>query len=354
MLVQADSTYAQIEITVRRLTASPSEASLPSVLIQQYVNTFYNSDFPYGIKVDQMRDVYTFYTVPYIDRYPLDVNYNQGVRSPVYVDGIQGMLFKDRQQFFGVWPKFPTTFQPVSGDGVTQVFTFTLGSTPIISKTVIIGGQDVGGAYFSVADDGNGNLQLEVPNPVVSVPVQTTNPAVPGMYNLNTQNPGLNNPTNIGSINYVTGAVVLNFAPVSITPASGTVLRVRCSQYQPGRPYSLLFWNNEFTIRPIPKQIHQIEVETYLSPVQFMNTTDNPILNQWAQYIALGAAKKILRDRQDMEGVANLEIFFKEQEALVLERQATEEINQRNVTMFSGSTPTNGGGMQGWWGAGWY
>jgi hypothetical protein len=66
-----------------------------------------------------------------------------------------------------------------------------------------------------------------------------------------------------------------------------------------------------------------------------MMTSDNPILNQWAQYIAYGVAREILRDRQDMEGVANLEEGFKRQEALVLERQAVEEIGQPNITLFN-------------------
>jgi len=352
-VIPADSTYAQIEKTVRRLTASPSQSSLTSASIQQYVNKFYNSDFPQNIKVDQMRDVYTFYTEPYIDTYPLDVNYNQGVRSPLYVDGIQGSFFKDRMQFFAVWPKFPTSFQPASGDGVTQVFAFNIGPTPFLRNTVIIGGTDISGTAISIADDGLGNLQLQVPNAVVSVPPQTTTPPVPGMYNRNTGNPGLYTVTNIGTVNYVTGAFSINFVPVSLTPAAGTTLRVRVSQYTTGRPYSVLFWNNEFTIRPVPKQIHQIQIETYLSPVQFMLTTDNPILNQWSEYIALGASLRILRDRQDMEGVQNLMPFFKEQEALVLERQGVEEIGQRNSTVFSGSTPSNQGGGQGYWGSGW-
>ena len=353
-VIPADSTYAQIEITVRRLTASPSQSQLTSATIQQYVNTFYNADFPYGIKVDQMRDVYTFYTEPYRDRYPLDVNYNQGVRAPVYVDGIQGNLSKDRMQFFAVWPKFPTSFQPATGDGTTQSFSFTLGSSPILSKTVILGCEDTGGFPITVADDGNGNMQYNFPNPVTSVPAQNLNPPVGGMYNLNNGNPGLNTVVNIGTVNYVTSAISVNFALVGITPASASTFRVRANQYSTGRPYSVLFWNNEFTIRPIPKYIHQIEVETYLSPVQFMLTTDNPILNQWSQYIAIGAALKILRDRQDMEGYQNLLPFFKEQEALVLERQGVEEIGQRNSTVFSGSTPSNYGGWQGFWGGGWF
>jgi len=113
-------------------------------------------------------------------------------------------------------------------------------------------------------------------------------------------------------------------------------------QYSTGKPYSVLFWNNTFTIRPIPKLTHKIEVETFLTPVQFMTITDVPILTQWWQYIAYGVACEIMRDRNDFQAVAQLQEGFQRQEGLVLERQAIEQIGQRNATIFSSSTPAQG------------
>lgn len=347
-VIQADNTYAQIEKMVRRLTASASESALKSVDIQNQVNIFYSNDFPYGIKLDQMRNVYSFLTSPNVDQYPLDVNYNQGVRSPVYVDGIQGFFYKDRMEFFGVWPKWPSRFNPISGDSVTTTFSFTIPG-PFLAGEVTLGGVDLNGNPIRVQDNGFGRLYLEVPNGIISVPSQSTNPAKPGMYNINTNNPGLQNPTDIGSVNYVTGSFAINFP---VAPIAGQQMSLFVSQYQTGKPYSVLFWNNIFTIRPVPKLVHKIELETYLTPVQFMLTTDSPILNQWVQYIAYGTAMEILRQRQDMAGVQNLMEGFKRQEGLVLERQGVEEIGQRNSTIFAGSTPTqgfNGGWSQGFW-----
>lgn len=353
-----NSTVAFIRKKVRRLTASSGQSALTTADLDEYINNFYNNDFPYGIKLDQMRSVYTFFTEPYRDRYPLDVNFNQGVRAPVYVEGILGTLFKDRTQFFNLWPRWPTKFTPISGDGTTKIFSFTI-PAPFLSKEVVLGGVDTAGNPISVNDDGNGNLLLEIPNPVTTVPPYNTNgiPAIPGMHNQNTGNPGLNYQGTqtgsfincIGSVNYVTGVFNIEFATA---PASGTQMTLWVSQYQTGRPYSLLFWNNEFTIRPIPKLIHKVEVETYLTPVQFMESTDNPILNQWAQYIAFGTAREILRDRQDLEGVENLEEGFMRQEGLVLERQGIEEIGQPNYQLFNSTQPYTVYG--GWGGQGNY
>lgn len=360
MVSPSNSTLAYIRSKVRRLTASASESALSTADLDTYINNFYSQDFPYGIKVDQMRSVYVFYSEPYVDRYPLDVNYNQGVRSPAYVDGIAASFFKDRQQFFSMWPRWPTLFQPITGDGVTTSFTFTIPG-PFLRNEVTLGGVDTAGNAIQVSDDGQGNLQINFPNPVVTVPAPITTspgafPPVPGMLNQNNFNPGLNAKVNIGTVDYVTGQFVINFASggvVGVVPASGQSMKLFVSQYTNGRPFSLLFWNNEFTIRPIPKFVHKIEVEVYLTPVQFLATTDNPILNQWSKYIAMGAARDILNDRQDMDGVANLTAMFQEQEALVLERQGVEEIGQRNGTIFNGVAGYN---YQNWGnnGVGWY
>ncbi len=409
-----DNTVAFMRTKIRRLTASSGESQLSTADLDQYLQNAYFNDFPYAIKLDQMRSIYTFFTEPYRDRYPLDVNYSQAVRAPVYFEGISGSFFKDRVQFNNLWPRWPTKFQQGGGGlngtitaisnstnaqitspanglsigavitisgvvGMTELngnsytinsivdvnnFTIDVDSTgfvpyisggswisisqtfsfviqgPFLSKECVIGGVDAFGNPISIADDGNGNLNYIVQQPVVSVPsVPNNSPpvskaAMPGMYNVNTSNPGLQQPYLIGTVDYVSGQ--FNFTlPPGISLGAGQLFTVWVSQYQTGRPYCLLFWNNEFTIRPIPKLIHKVEVEIYLTPIQFLESTDQPILAQWAQYLSYLSAQEILRDRQDLDGVAALEEGRLRQEALVLERQSNEEINIPNYQLFN-------------------
>ena len=431
----ADSSLAAIRTKVRRLTASPGESTLNTDVLDQYINTFYTNDFPYGIKLDQMRSVYTFYTQPYVDVYPLDVNYNQGVRAPFYVDGIQGVFFKERDPFYKMWPRWPTnskqspssfsgvitgatnanpiiitsidhdlstgavvfitgvlgmtqinndffnievvddnTFKLLGVDGTTygvysgggtwttneQTFSFTVSSTPFLRNMVTIGGADTYNDGISIFDDGQGNLFYGVPNEVTGVPFDNppnpdvahrNDPPTPGMFNYNTGNPGLLDTSLVGTVNYQTGEMDFTL-PNTVSLQLGTNLDVRVSQYQPGRPYSMLFWNNNFTVRPVPSQVHKIEIETYLTPVQFFDQTDSPILAQWWQYIAIGTAIHILEDRNDFEGVNSLMPIFQRQQALVLERQGVEEIYQRNATIYNSSASTpgwNNGYLGGWY-----
>lgn len=376
-VLPADTTYTSIEKKVRRLTSSASEAALTSADIQRAVNLFYENDFPYAIKIDQQRSVYKFLTIPNVDRYPVDVNNLQGFRAPVYFQGIQGNFFKNRDQLFNLYPRYPTQFQPAAGDGMTTSFTFTLFGNNvnpfpqpnfgILSTQLVIGGIDVNGNPIRVIDDGGaivngfgvgsntttGRLlyiqQNSVGNNVYLDASNDQKPAIPPLSPLPVPSPPVSPPTQlyIGTVNYVTTAINVTFP---VAPAAGTMINVWAATYQVGRPYNLLFWNNELTIRPVPDNVYVVEVEAFQTPVQFMQTTDNPILNQWSQYLAYGVACEILRERQDMEGVENLMEGFKRQEALVLERQAVEEIQQPNITLFN-STQT-GYGIGGAWGIG--
>ena len=385
-VLPSDTTYSFIETKVRRLTASASEAALSSADIQKAVNLFYETDFPYAIKIDQQRSVYKFLTIPNVDRYPVNVNNCQGFRAPVYFEGIQGNFFKNRDQLYNLYPRYPTQFQPISGDGNTKSFTFTLFGNNvnpfpqpnfgILSTQLVIGGIDVNGNPIRIIDDGGavvnsdgigsntttGQLifvnQNAVGDNVYLDPLNSNaqTRSIPelsplgGQVNANLPNtayppgglPSANYPQYVGTVNYVTTSITVNFP---VAPAHGTMINVWAVTYQVGRPYNLLFWNNELTIRPIPDNVYLVEVETFLTPAQFMETTSHPILNQWAQYIAFGTAMEILRDRQDMEGVENLKEGFMRQEGLVLERQSIEEIGQPNITMFNSTQAGYGYGV---------
>lgn len=376
-VTQADNTLLYIRQKVRRLTASASEASLSTDDIDQYINRFYDNDFPYAIKLDQTRSVYKFITIPNVDRYPTDVNNNMGYRAPIYVEGVQGNFFKDRQQFFNLYPRYPTQMQQAGGDGNKVNFSFNLfGNTNspfpqpnfgMLSTSIIIGGIDVNGNPIRVIDDGGavvnaygigsnttiGQLLFVNTNSVgnnvyltQTPPLNEQKPAIPPLSPLGIQSPPGQQypplpltPQYIGTVNYITSQFTFT---LPVAPAAGTMLNVWCNQYVTGRPYSILFWNNEITVRPVPDNVYQIEIETYLTPTEFMLTTDSPILRQWAQYLAYGAACEILRDRQDMEGVENLKEGMARQEALVLERQSVEEIFQPNYQLFNSTTSAGG------------
>lgn len=329
MVQQASSTLETITKKVRRLTASPSESSLKLTDIEEYINTFISQDFPYAIKIDQLKTVYTILTSPNIDTYGLNVNQYQSLRKPVYFEGIEGTFYKDRGQFFAVYPRYSTLTVPASGDGTETSFSFTLAG-PFLRGNVVIGTIDSSGSSIRVEDN----------------PTYGTNEGILRQVSSESTTGDLTF-TDIGTIDYVSGSVALTFLTV---PGTGENINAWTSQYTASRPYSLLFWNNEITIRPVPDKVYKIEIEAFQTPTQFMSVNEVPTVNQWWQYIAYGAAIKILQDRQDISGLENHMPEFLRQEALVLERQANDEIGQRNATIFSSSTPNQGYGS--YWYAG--
>jgi len=370
-----DSTLAAIEKKVRRLTRSPSTAQLTDLDLQDYINTFVVYDFPEHLRTFNLRKTFTFYTNPYQDSYPTDelsfgnpalnptilnnplYNFQNNyisVHPPVYVAGYQTLYTQSREQFFGYYPKVNSIASTgFNGDGITTLFTGVINTQGAIIPNTF--NQIVGllqrNVLFDSADTNLNGLSL-VDIPVINA--TTGNPTVLG--NLYDPSSGayktalLSPPTTpftapfapgTGVINYATGAYTINF-----TAAPGPNLPIN-SQTVPqvlGLPQAVLYYANTFVVRPLPDQVYSVNIEVYQRPVSLLQQGQSPELEEYWQYIAYGAAKKILEDRMDLESVALLMPEFKKQECLVLRRTIVQYTNERTATIYTEqTTPTTGG-----------
>lgn len=308
MVSPAVNTLQGIKNTVRRITSSPDTSQLSESDLEEYINSFYVQEVPASVKTDQLRVVLEIFTSPNVDTYAVNVNTYQEIMDPVLINGRVGCLFKDRSSFFSRWSKQAVVQKPAAGDGTVGPYNFTLSNVPILPNSVVIGTLNTANGVVKVEDDGSG-----------------------GLVNAGTT-------TSVGSINYTTG--VTSYTP-SAAILSGKDINVWSTWYSAGYPSDILYWNNEITVRPVPDDVYRIEINAIQTPTAFAANSSQPIVDQWWQYIALGASIKILRDRQDMDGVGNIYPLFEEQRALVIERQANEEIGQRNGTIYSGSDSGN-------------
>jgi hypothetical protein len=135
------------------------------------------------------------------------------------------------------------------------------------------------------------------------------------------------------TINYLTGAYVIVFAAV---PAAGTYVKSSSYAYTASRPDSVLFYDTHFTLRPVPDGVYQVTLNARIRPTEFLNNAaQQPDLDEWAQYIAFGTAKKIYEDRFDMESVQALMPSFKEQEQLCLRRTIMQQRDQRAASQYN-------------------
>ncbi len=134
-------------------------------------------------------------------------------------------------------------------------------------------------------------------------------------------------------INYFTGEITNLFFPEAIP--EGNNINVQCYFFQTGLPRGILFYNNTLTLRSPPDQAYLVELDAYLSPAAFLTSSDAVAFGYMSEYIARGAARKILSDTGDVEQFQFYEPLFREQELLVWKRSQRQWSATRTETIYS-------------------
>lgn len=358
------TTLQAIQTKVRRLTRSPSTSQLTDADLQNYINTFVVYDFPEHLRMFNLRSTYTFVCNPFQDQYPTDTDSFGGVTTnplydfqnkyisvhpPVYIAGYDSFYTQSREQFYGVYP-FTNSIQStqITGNGITQSFSGNLqtllgavGAGAVLLKNNVL--------FTSIDANGNGLALADVPLVSLTTGYQTVEG---NLYTPQTQPdvpPTTADFDATNYINYVTGDFVLTF---SAPPASNAPILIQSVPTVVGLPQGVLYYDNTFYLRPVPDQPYNINIEVYARPTYLMETTSNPALNEWWQYIAYGAAKKIFEDRMDMDSVQMIMPEFKKQETLCLRRTLVQYSNERTATIYTEQSSFGPGSGQWGWGGG--
>lgn len=331
----ADSTLSAIRTKVRRLTHSPSAALITDAQIDEYINTFVLYDMPETLRLFSLRKTFTFYTEPNVDTYetnttdPTTPLYNfknkyTTVHDPIYVAGYKCFYSQSRDEFFAIYP-FTSSISTTgnTGDGATTTFTGTLSSVPVLPNQVIFTTKDISGEGLTLID-------YPVSNSTGALGVPGTPQTTPSPF---------------GDINYITGAYTLNFP---LAPKSGEDICSETRPYQPARPNAVLYYDNTFTVRPVPDKVYPVNMEVYARPTELLSAGQSPDLEQWWQYVAFNCAKKVFEDKMDMDSVQLIMPALKEQERLVLRRTIVQQTNERTATIYTQQTSNDAS----WWGWG--
>ena len=372
---------------VRRLIKTPSNSSITDELIIDYLNRFLINDVDARIQLFDFKTKYQFQTQPGVDQYnmPLydiqispstsnqSVNFYpvyQGFVGPAYIGGVQCGFETEKDKFFSVWPKVvQQSFVAAIGDGgatytfqipfigpqvsppnppfnailrghvdITGIVATNLNIDPPIATTTTnyiatIPTTSVDSAVFITSIDSTGNkivvqdsgefLDTNINLGLLMEPGKAPygNQALPGGYSAT---------SNV--INYLTGEITVTF-PTAVP--SGNNINVQCYFFQTGLPRSILFYNNCLILRSPPAQSYTVELDAYLSPAAFLNTSSALPFGYMAEYLSLGAARKILSDTGDAEQLAFYEPRFLEQESLVHIRSQRQWTATRTKTLYS-------------------
>lgn len=364
------TTLSAIESKVRRLTRSPSTAQLSQAELDNYINTSVIYDFPEHLRTFNLRTTFSFYTNPGQDTYNTDIASFAGnttnalvnfqnkyltIHPPIYMAGYQSFYSQSQEQFFGIYPMTNNIASiGVTGNGVTTQFTGVINSQQSIvppgttQNISLIQGQ----VLFSSADSNDLGLVLQ-DVPVVD-PATGYKTNIGNLYNPNSAAyqaavqtpPTVVDPVN--NINYLTGVFTITF---NGAPGSGIPINSQSIPATRTIPQAMLYYSNTFTIRPVPDMPYKINFEVYARPTALLSANQSPELEEYWQYIAYLAAKKIFEDRMDLDSVQLIMPELKKQENLCQRRTLVQYTNERTATIYT--EQTSYGGQGGWgWGSG--
>lgn len=353
-------------------------------------------DMDARLQLFDLKTKYQFQTQPTVDQYNMPL-YDlqtesgnqtigmypvyQGFTSPAYINGIQVPLETLKSPFFNIWPNVVQNLQAVKlGDGTAGPYTLQLPILGVNSPVspmnpplqgILRGHVDISGIIATgVNQDPPFGTTLNTSIPLSSIlpQVYITSLDVNG-NNVVVQDSGqfLNhlgsNYSNLGLlmqkttattnytnpfgyqalsggytptqnvVNYLTGTIS-NVTFPSAIPA-GQNINVQCFYFQTGLPRGILFYNNTLTLRSPPDKQYLVELDAYLTPAAFLSSSAAVPFGYMSEYIARGAARKILSDTGDVEQFQFYEPLFREQEMLVWKRSQRQWTNNRTPSLYS-------------------
>lgn len=386
--------FSDVETYIRRIVKTPSNASLSSSLIADYVNRFVLLDIDARMQLFDYKTKYQFETIPGIADYnmPLYAPQSsslqstispfpvyQGFMQPCFANGIKIPFYTLRDTFWNAWPNYIQPLAEVeTGDGSETDFTFTLPFFPAIpghvdmtgiiasgvtTASVLNGGPIFGttlntsipptsvypGVFITFTDASGQNVTVVDSGQFLS---SGTTGELYGLLMVQGPAGGLN--TSLGTYNTTSNTVNYNTGVVNVTMPSavpsGVPIQAQCYFFEQGIPRSILFFNNTITIRPPPNTQYLIEMDAYLTPAAFLSTSQALPFAYMSEYIARGAARKILSDTGDIEQFQFYEPLFREQELLVWKRSQRINTSTRTPTIYSdlsGQSASNNMGQGG-------
>lgn len=363
----AYGTLLDIQNKVRKLTYSMTVATLPTPELNRYVNNYVLFHLPEQLRLFNLKKTFHFYTVPYVDTYtttninsPLYDFQNKYITTdiPVYIAGFQVNYSQSRNQFFNLYPLVNSIASiGTTGTGIINYFSGVINSQQTnvpngFNQQICLLKNNV--MFNSIDANGNGLVMQDTPilDSTSYLPTQYGSLYNPLVYNDKPYNPTTNPGgypvyalpapyidqlgfPNINYINYLTGDFAVTFSGI---PAAGATINSQTIPQSPARPQSILFYDGNFTLRPVPDQVYKVDMEVFVQPTELLTADQSPELKEWWELIAYGAAKLILEDRMDYETINTFLPSLQERELLAERRTIVQQTGQRASTIYSDGT----------------
>lgn len=339
-------TLADIITKIRFLTSSGNNFQIPDEPINgipgitDFINSFYNLDLPAEFRSLKLQDKYTFDTQRGIDTYAFDSENYTTVSMPCYCAKREIALFQDPWSFYGANFNWQNQENFATGTGsIGTTYTGLTQGKPILRSVnnnpanlnypasrnqnlLITAIANAGDTTLNVTDNGSGTLIGDV------------------------------DPLGVNTINYKTGAISVKF---SQAVDAGTPIQIQYNPVQLSIPLCIMFFQNQFTLRPVPDRGYTIELVAYRKPTQALANTPGqigvPELPEWWELLAFGAAKKIYQNRLDSDGVALMDQYLEDAYNVARSRTYAQLGTRRISTIFADQLSNNYGQGAGFMGS---
>lgn len=293
-------TLLDIRNKVRRVTGRLSPQEMLDSTVNTYINNYYQYTLPAELKLEKLHKYYDFLTTQNQTWYDLPETLYTNFEPPATIDLNVIDWYQDPGQFLAATPYNVTRGNPWTGDGVTTTFSTTVTGFPIMPASLVI------------TDN-------------VEVFQDTSQTWTTSTVTLTGSEGGT------CTVNYSTGAISVTF---NTAPTDGETIPVSYQVFQPGRPQSVLMYNNQFQFYPPPDTAYRFRCQSY-STLQAMDEDDDtPQLEEWGPCIAYGAARDISADFGENDAYAEITALYKEQVAYILTRTDQTLLNARAMPGF--------------------
>lgn len=309
MVTNVNWQLSNIIAKVRATTGRPDVTMMTDATIIQYINNYYQYVLPKELKIFFGYTYYSFYTSPNQQIYtpptstPITATF-QNVIPDVWCDGFPMEWYLDPGIFYSDYPIQRNKIIVGTGSPSPNVYTFQTGYYPILPGSLYVSdGANLPDTPTIAQDDGAGGFI----NPTTGVVLS-------------------------GTVDYLAGVVSgLIFNPA---PSANTNITASLSTYMAARPQGLLFYNNEFVIKPVPDNVYKVTMQGIKIPTAFAVSTDVPFRMDLGPLIAYGASIEIFYDFNQNDQADQYKVQYLRYKDICMQDTYEEYIYERSTPRF--------------------
>jgi len=302
-----DWNLSEIRSKVRQLSGRLSVAESSNEQIDEYINKYFQYEFPATVKLNRNYTMFEFNTEYGVKDYDFSDEYTNFVPDAT-IDRMTIEVFQEPDSFYALNPESVQRYSTWSGDGATVTFTNTYSS----------------------------NVPIKRGSVIVDDTVEIFTDSTSGALGILTGSEG-----GAGTVNYTTGVVSVTFATA---PTDGQAIQCSFIELSLGQPSAVMLFDNKFTFNPVPDKAYRFSIKAWTlltvkpssgsNKSSFTLASDRPLQDEWGPAIALGASRRIASDYGEMERYGELTALYKEQINLILTRTCIDLESTRVLPTF--------------------